>query len=65
MASDRALLYHEVLVGYVHAGVAPHYVEIALALGWDSDRARSVLHEVVGMGLPLWLHPGTDSCAGA
>jgi hypothetical protein len=61
--SDRASLYHQVLIGYVETGVAPHYLEIAQALGWPTDRARSVLHEVVGMGLPLWLHPGTDLIA--
>jgi len=61
--SDRASLYHQVLTGYVEAGVAPHYLEIAQALGWPTDRARTVLHEVVGMGLPLWLHPGTDLIA--
>jgi len=61
--SDRALLYHQVLTGYVQAGVAPHYVEIAKSLGWPTDHARAVLHEVVGMGLPLWLHPGTDLIA--
>jgi hypothetical protein len=61
--SDRASLYHHVLAGYVEAGVAPHYVEIAQALRWPADRARSVLHEVVSMGLPLWLHPDTDLIA--
>jgi len=61
--SDRARLYHQVLAGYVRAGVAPHYVDIAMALGWPTDHARTVLHEVVGMGLPLWLHPGTDLIA--
>ena len=63
MPSDRARLYHQVLAGYVQAGVAPHYVDIAMALGWPTDHARTVLHEVVGMGLPLWLHPGTDLIA--
>jgi hypothetical protein len=38
-------------------------VDIAMALGWPTDHARAVLHEVVGMGLPLWLHPGTDLIA--
>jgi hypothetical protein len=63
MASDRARLYHQVLAGYVQSGVAPHYVDIAMALGWSTDHARTVLHEVVGMGLALWLHPGTDLIA--
>lgn len=63
MPSDRARLYHQVLAGYVQAGVAPHYVDIAMTLGWPTDHARAVLHEVVGMGLPLWLHPGTDLIA--
>jgi alkylmercury lyase-like protein len=61
--SDRARLYHQVLASYVDTGVAPHYVEIARALGWPTDHTRAVLHEVVGMGLPLWLHAGTDLIA--
>ena len=63
MPSDRARLYHQVLTGYVQAGVGPHYVEIAQALDWPTDHAREVLHEVVGAGLPIWLHPGTDLIA--
>jgi hypothetical protein len=63
MPSDRARLYHNVLAAYVGTGVAPHYVEISRALGWPVDHARAVLHEVVNMGLPLWLHPGTDLIA--
>jgi hypothetical protein len=64
--SDRARLYQRVQLGYVENGVAPHYVEIARAIGWPTDQARAVLHQVVGMGLAMWLHPGTDliaSCA--
>jgi hypothetical protein len=64
--SDPARLFQRVLIGYVESGVAPHYIEIARALGWPTDKARSVLHQVVGMGMPMWLHPGTDliaSCA--
>ena len=63
MATDRARLYHEVLAGYVRSGTAPHYLEIARRAGWEPDRAREVLHEVVGLGLPVWLHPGTDLVA--
>ena len=61
--SDRALLYHEVIRGYVATGTAPHYLEIGATLGWTPDHAREVLHEVVDAGLPLWLHPGTDLIA--
>ena len=63
MATDRALLYHQVLSGYVDEGAAPHYLEIARGLGWQPERARKVLHEVAGLGLPVWLHPGTDLVA--
>lgn len=63
MPSDQARLYHQVLTGYVEAGVAPHYIDIAKALDWPTDRARAVMHEVVGTGLPVWLHPGTDLIA--
>ena len=63
MPSDRARLYHEVMKGYLARGVAPHYVEVALSLDWEPARARTVLHEVAGLGLPIWLHPGTDLVA--
>lgn len=61
--SDQARLYQRVLIGYVESGVAPHYVEIGRALGWPVDDARAVLHQVAGMGLSMWLHPGTDLIA--
>jgi len=61
--SDRTRLYHEVMTGYVAGGVAPHYLDVAVRLGWAPERARTVLHEVVELGLPLWLHPGTDLVA--
>jgi hypothetical protein len=64
--TDQARLYQRVLIGYVEGGVAPHYIEIARALGWPTHQARAVLHQVAGMGLAMWLHPGTDliaSCA--
>ena len=63
MPSDQARLYHEVMAAYVRDGAAPHYVEIGRRLSWKPDRAREVLHQVVGMGLPIWLHPGTDLIA--
>ena len=63
MATDRARLYHHVLRGYVEDGAAPHYLEIARRRGWPPERAREVLHEVAGLGLPVWLHPGTDLVA--
>jgi Alkylmercury lyase len=64
--SDQARLYQRVQIGYVERGVAPHYVEIAKSLDWSTDHAREVLHQVVELGLSMWLHPGTDlivSCA--
>jgi len=64
--SDEARFYQRVLIGYVESGVAPHYVEIARALGWPADQARAVLHQVAETGPAMWLHPGTDliaSCA--
>lgn len=63
MPSDGAHLYHEVLRGYAETGVAPHFLEIARILSWPPDQARSVLHDVAGRGLPIWLHPGTDLIA--
>jgi len=47
----------------VETGRAPHYAELALALGCTTEQARQTLHEIFKAGYPGWLHPGTDLIA--
>ncbi len=42
---------------------APHYTELAAALGMTMEEGRQTLHDLMGSGIPCWLHPGTDYIA--
>jgi hypothetical protein len=66
MAEPQLLadMYHAIMSGLVRDGRAPHYTELATALGLQPETARSTLHELEGAGVPgVWLHPGTDYIA--
>ena len=58
---DRA--FQAVMNCMVETGQAPHYVELAAALGTDPEAGREILHDLIGSGIPAWLHPGTDLIA--
>jgi hypothetical protein len=46
----------------VETGQAPHYTEIAEALGLSPPEARAALHKLFSLpGFPGWLYPKTDS----
>ena len=53
-------MYHAIIVGFVQSGRAPHYTELGRRLGLRPEEARQALHQLIGMGLPTWLHPATD-----
>jgi len=58
--------HHFILETFVSRGHAPHYAEIAAALGVAPEEGRRLLHDLVATGLPVWLQAGTDliaSCA--
>ncbi len=55
-----ARMYHAIMRGFVLNGRAPHYVELGRELDLRPEEARQSLHQLVGLGLPAWLHPGTD-----
>ena len=44
----------------VETGQAPHYTEIATELGIPMPEGRKALHDLIGLGVPGWLFPGTD-----
>lgn len=58
---DRA--FQVIMRGFVQSGQAPHYAELARALGWTVEEGRRVLHEVMRAFFPGWLYPETDYIA--
>lgn len=57
-------VYHAILSGFVHDGRAPHYTELAVAMGMTPDEARSIQKSLLSsLGGPHWLLPGTDHIA--
>ena len=58
---DRA--FQIIMQRLVATGQAPHYTELAAALGCDVEQGRQTLHALMGTGIPCWLHPGTDYIA--
>ena len=44
----------------VETGQAPHYTEIAAALGIGVEEGRTALHNLFSAGIPGWLFPNTD-----
>jgi len=55
---DKA--FHIIINHLVKTGVAPHYTELASALGCSVEEGRQTLHDLMETGFPGWLHPGTD-----
>jgi len=52
--------YNIILTKMVETGQAPHYTEIASALGVSMEEGRKVLHELLSQGMAAWLFPDTD-----
>jgi hypothetical protein len=60
---DLDRTYHFILTSWAERGHAPHFTDIALALGGRPDDGRQRLHDLMATGLPNWLFPGTDLIA--
>lgn len=58
---DRA--FQVIMQRMVDTGQAPHYTELAAALGYSVEEGRQTLHDLMSSGIPCWLHPGTDYIA--
>ena len=52
--------YNFILTKIVETGQAPHYTEIATALGVPMAEGRKVLHDLFSQSGAVWLFPGTD-----
>ena len=64
--SESTLLdktFHVIMRRMVETGQAPHYTEIAAALGVSMEGGRKALRDLFSMGIPAWFHPNTDLIA--
>ncbi len=52
--------YNFILTKIVETGQAPHYTEIATALGVPMEEGRKDLHDLFSQRIAAWLFPGTD-----
>ncbi len=52
--------YNFILTKIVETAQAPHYTEIATALGVPMEEGRKVLHDLFSQRIAAWLFPGTD-----
>jgi hypothetical protein len=56
-------MFHRIMRGLVETGVAPHYAEVARALGLSVEDGRLLLQDVM-QAYPIgWLHPDTHYIA--
>jgi hypothetical protein len=56
-------VYDAIMRRLVADGRAPHYTELAAELGVAPAAGRALLHELMALPLPNWLHPHTDLIA--
>ena len=55
--------YGLMMAAFVARGQALHHVELAAALGLPPEDGRTVLHDLMGTGIPAWLYGDTDYVA--
>ena len=58
---DRA--FYLIMQSFIQAGQAPHYTELAMALGVSMEEGRQLTHDLMASGIPGWMHPQTDYIA--
>ena len=64
MADPRDLdkTFHFIIEHFISTGQAPHYTEIAAALGVPPEQGRKMLRKLFStLGFPGWLYPKTDT----
>ena len=55
---DRA--FHHVMQSFIDSGRAPHYAELAVALGISTEDGRRLFCDLEATGYSFFLHPETD-----
>jgi len=55
--------FHFIMQSFVERGQGPHFTEIAKAFALTPQQGRQRLRDLMAVGIPAWLHPGTDLIA--
>ena len=61
--ADLAILdkaFHTIMRSFIDTGQAPHYAELAAALGVSVEEGRQLFHDLEATGYSFFLHPETD-----
>ena len=45
---------------FIETGRALHFTELGAAMGLAPEAGKALLHDLMGSGVPSWLHPDTD-----
>jgi hypothetical protein len=62
--TDHGKTFQIIMRGLMDTGHAPHYTDIAKALGVSPDEGRKRLHELIDLRIPgCWLYPNTSLIA--
>jgi hypothetical protein len=60
--SELDITYNIIIEKIIATGQAPHYTQIAAALGVSPEEGRKALRKLFStFGFPGWLYPKTDS----
>ena len=53
--------FHIIMKKLVETGQAPHFTEVAVALGVSTEEGRKAIHDLFSLPMfPGWLFPNTD-----
>ncbi len=61
--ADIAMLdkaFYHIIGRFIETGRAPHYAELAAALGVSVEEGRQLFHDLEATGYSFFLHPETD-----
>ena len=66
--ADLAMLdkaFHAIMRSFIETGRAPHYTELAAALGVPVEEGRQLFHDLEATGYSFFPHPETDQIVSA
>jgi hypothetical protein len=53
-------VFHHIMRSFIETGQAPHYAELAVAMGVSVETGRQLFHELEATGISFFMHPETD-----
>ena len=62
-STDLDAAFAAIMGRMVGTGQAPHYTELARELRVPVERGRQLVAGIMAVGVPGWVHPGTDYIA--